>query len=78
MAGLEEAIGHPLDPLTAAEIEQATSIIRRDRAGMERLRFPLLMLAEPPKEEVYGFEPGDPDSPPGARHPAEPGRRERI
>ena len=62
MAGLEGAPGHPLDPLTAAEIDQAASIIGRDRAGMERLRFPLLMLEEPSKEEVRRFSAGDPIS----------------
>ncbi len=60
MAGVTEAVTHPLDPLTATEIERAAAIIRRECAGMERLRFPLLMLDEPPKDEVYGFKPGDP------------------
>ncbi len=60
MAGVAEAVSHPLDPLTATEITRAAAIIRRECAGLERLRFPLLMLAEPPKDEVYGFRPGDP------------------
>jgi primary-amine oxidase len=60
MAGIAEGVTHPLDPLTATEINQAAAVIRREHPGMERLRFPLLMLAEPPKDEVYGFKPGDP------------------
>ena len=59
MAGVAEAVTHPLEPLTADEIEQAAAIIRRERPGMEHLRFPLLMLAEPPKQEVYDFRAGD-------------------
>ena len=60
MAGVAEAVTHPLEPLTASEIERAAAIVRRERPGMERLRFPLLMLAEPPKQEVHGFRAGDP------------------
>ncbi|MDE0476323.1 MAG: hypothetical protein OXI50_17360, partial [Gammaproteobacteria bacterium] len=58
MAELAEAVTHPLDPLTASEIERAAAIIRRQRPGMDRLRFPLLMLAEPAKQEVYAFRAG--------------------
>src|SRR5580693_8132569 len=52
--------GHPLDPLTAAEIRQAVAVLRRDRAVGERWRFAGIELAEPGKPELAAWRPGDP------------------
>lgn len=49
---------HPLDPLSAEEIERAAKIIKRDHSDKPLLRFPLMMLSEPPKDQVRGFERG--------------------
>jgi primary-amine oxidase len=49
---------HPLEPLSAAEIEQASDILRKDLAPTAR--FVYVMLAEPPKAEVLAYRPGDP------------------
>ena len=51
---------HPLDPLTAAEIEQAAALCR-ERHPSEHMRFVSIALHEPPKAEVYAF---DAESPP--------------
>ena len=45
---------HPLDPLTADEIRQATAILRRDRGVGERWRVASIELREPTKEVVAG------------------------
>ena len=45
---------HPLDPLTAAEIEQAAALCR-ERHPSEHMRFVSIALHEPPKAEVYAF-----------------------
>jgi primary-amine oxidase len=49
---------HPLEPLSAAEIERASDILRKDLASTAR--FVYVMLAEPPKAEVLAYRPGDP------------------
>jgi primary-amine oxidase len=49
---------HPLDPLTADEIRQATAILRRDRGVDERWRYASIELREPPKDVVREFQPG--------------------
>jgi primary-amine oxidase len=51
--------GHPLDPLTAAEIESAVAILRVQRSLGQRVRFESIVLNEPPKDFVLGFEDGD-------------------
>ncbi len=51
--------GHPLDPLTAAEIENAVAILRVQRSLGQRVRFESIVLNEPPKDLVLGFEDGD-------------------
>src|SRR5437016_6270201 len=51
-------VSHPLEPLTAAEIEQASAILRKEIAPTAR--FVYVMLAEPPKADVLAYEPGDP------------------
>lgn len=57
---VRDAPPHPLDPLSAAEIEVAAAAL----AGAGHLHagalLPLLVLHEPPKEEVLAFAPGAP------------------
>ena len=52
-------VQHPLDPLTAQEIESAVAILRAERDLDERVRFEIVTLKEPPKDEVYNFSDGD-------------------
>ena len=47
---------HPLDPLTADEIRQAASILRRDRAVGDGWRFASIELREPAKAVLPGLE----------------------
>jgi primary-amine oxidase len=49
---------HPLDPLTADEIRQAASILRRDEGVTDRWRFASIELREPSKQTVGDHEPG--------------------
>jgi primary-amine oxidase len=49
---------HPLEPLSAAEIDEASAILRKELAPTAR--FVYVMLAEPPKAEVLAYRPGDP------------------
>ncbi len=51
---------HPLEPLTAAEIEAAWRVLRDERGLPDSARCCLLMLHEPPKAEVKAFVPGSP------------------
>ncbi len=53
---------HPLDPLTATEIESAVAILLAQRDLGERTRFESIALNEPAKELVLGFKEGDPIS----------------
>ena len=50
---------HPLDPLTAAEIEGAKAILLGQRSLGERVRFESILLNEPPKDLVLGLKEGD-------------------
>lgn len=50
---------HPLDCLTADEIERAASIVRRERSADELL-FATITLREPDKAVVGTYRPGDP------------------
>jgi primary-amine oxidase len=52
--------GHPLDPLSAGEIEVATRVVRKANPELERPSFAIVALAEPSKEDVIAFAPGDP------------------
>jgi primary-amine oxidase len=49
---------HPLDPLTAAEIEAATAAIKAARGLAGTARFVYVTLFEPAKAEVIAFEAG--------------------
>jgi primary-amine oxidase len=51
-------VTHPLQPLSAAEIERASEILRKDLAPTAR--FVYVLLAEPPKADVLAHQPGDP------------------
>ncbi|HEX7215021.1 MAG TPA: primary-amine oxidase [Methylomirabilota bacterium] len=50
---------HPLDPLTAEEIERASAIVRAERALGPRVRTIFVMLHEPAKKTVLAHRPGD-------------------
>jgi primary-amine oxidase len=52
------AVQHPLDPLTEAEIEAATSILKRDRGLADSARFVYVTLHEPAKDAVLNYQPG--------------------
>ncbi len=51
---------HPLDPLTAEEIEATAEVIREAHPFSEKTAFAIIDLHEPDKAEVIGFKPGDP------------------
>src|SRR6266849_5851684 len=53
------SITHPLDPLTAAEIERAREIVRTERPLGPRVRVIFIMLHEPAKKVVLAHRPGD-------------------
>jgi primary-amine oxidase len=50
--------GHPLDPLSADEIRQAVSILRRGQGVTDRWRFASIELREPSKQTVRDHESG--------------------
>jgi primary-amine oxidase len=49
---------HPLDPLTAGEIQQAAAMLRRDRGVGGSWRFASIELKEPAKEALPALEAG--------------------
>ena len=51
----QPATRHPLDPLTAEEIELASRIVRNDEHLHGPVRFISVTLQEPPKEDVLSF-----------------------
>ena len=52
-------VQHPLDPLTAAEIEAASGILKRDRGLAETARFVYVTLKEPSKDAVLSYRSGE-------------------
>src|SRR5271170_6183806 len=52
-------VRHPLDPLTAEEIEAVGQILKRDRGLAASARFVYVTLREPPKDAVLRYQPGD-------------------
>jgi len=50
---------HPLDPLTADEIEGAVEIFEAETDLGDEVQYHNVTLAEPPKAVVKSFEPGD-------------------
>ncbi len=53
-------VSHPLDPLTADEIAEASAILKEQRQLGARTRFETVVLREPDKNVTLGFRPGDP------------------
>jgi primary-amine oxidase len=51
--------GHPLEPLTAAEISAAADVLRAERGLAPTARFVFVELREPPKAAVLAWSPGD-------------------
>lgn len=51
---------HPLDPLSAAEIERAAGILKKAKHLPDGVFFPTLVLHEPSKEQVRAHRPGWP------------------
>ena len=51
---------HPLDPCSAEELSRAVAILRDQGELSEKTFFSCGFPAEPPKELVAKFEPGDP------------------
>lgn len=50
---------HPLDPLSAPEIEHAWNILNAERSPGPKSRVIFIMLHEPDKKVVLGHRPGD-------------------
>ena len=55
------ATSHPLDGLTAAEMERVTEILRAAGEANEQTRYPLIELIEPPKADVLAWTAGSPE-----------------
>jgi primary-amine oxidase len=51
---------HPLEPLTQAEMERASALIRADSRFTRTTKFATLGFSEPAKQVVLGWHPGDP------------------
>jgi primary-amine oxidase len=51
---------HPLEPLSAGEINQAFAVIEADARFPSGAVFPIVELKEPPKQEVLAWSPGRP------------------
>jgi Cu2+-containing amine oxidase len=51
---------HPLDPLSAEEMETASATLRGERRLGEGVRFVSIGLKEPSRDVVLAFQPGDP------------------
>ncbi|MCB8836290.1 primary-amine oxidase [Aurantimonas sp. VKM B-3413] len=49
---IHQTINHPLDPLTLEEIKAAVDIVRFEKQLGEKVRFPMVRLEEPTKEEL--------------------------
>lgn len=52
------AATHPLDPLSKEEIAAAVEALKSGGKASASSRFPILVLREPPKQEVLNFRPG--------------------
>src|SRR5690349_1435750 len=52
-------VRHPLEPLTAEEIETVSQILTRDRGLADSARFVYVTLREPPKDAVLRHQPGE-------------------
>ncbi len=56
---IQTSASHPLDPLSAEEIVQASTILKAQRQLGPRVRFETIVLKEPDKNDVLGFRTGD-------------------
>ena len=57
---MSATITHPLEPLTAAEVQLAVSLLKDHGKVTPTTRFVSVSLKEPPKEAVYGHKTGTP------------------
>ena len=53
-------IRHPLEPLSAAEVQQAVGLLKSAGKVTPTTRFVSVSLKEPRKELVHAFKPGEP------------------
>jgi primary-amine oxidase len=60
MGAVTQLVSHPLDPLTADEIELASTLVRQLPDLSSRISFVSIVLSEPPKEVVAAFVSGNP------------------
>jgi primary-amine oxidase len=58
--GMADATAHPLDPLSAHEIEAAVAVVRREHDPEGLLRFVSITLREPPKDALARWVHGTP------------------
>jgi primary-amine oxidase len=49
---------HPLDPLSQEEITATVAVLKASGKVSDGSRFPIIVLREPPKDEVLNFKPG--------------------
>src|ERR1700685_3718097 len=59
-AAISDSHRHPLDPLNASELEQAISILLRNKYLGDRVRIASLNLIEPAKNLVEKYAPQSP------------------
>ncbi len=55
----QQAVRHPLDPLTAGEVEETTRILSASGRITPRVRIMAYSLLEPAKDVVLAFQPGE-------------------
>src|SRR5260370_29190360 len=56
----QPVVRHPLDPLTAGEVEETTRILRASGRITPRVRLMAYSLLEPAKDVVLAYQPGQP------------------
>src|SRR5678816_3576336 len=57
---ISEAFRHPLDPLNAAELNEAVQILSRAKHLAAHVRIASINLIEPSKAVIQAFQPGSP------------------
>ncbi|KAA2267155.1 primary-amine oxidase [Solihabitans fulvus] len=62
MTATQQAVRHPLDPLTGAEIARVRAVLAEAGRVGDSIRFPCVLLLEPPKDEVRAHRAGAPFS----------------
>jgi len=60
MAAEAPATKHPLEPLSKEEITTTVEVLKASGKVSDGSRFPIIVLHEPPKDEVLHFTPGSP------------------